>query len=177
MVKPSSRLRWSIWLVLLSVAVALSIRTHRQDEEQSAPTVKRVLAQPKPSAKRDAPVIAAAQTPAGANNASVRQAHNSSGHDPFAPKTWIVYAPPPAPIAPPPPPAPTVPPLPFRYVGMLQDTKGHWSVQLDRGGQTLIAGKGEIIDDQYRLDDMKDGQLSLTYLPMNARQTLDTTGL
>jgi hypothetical protein len=84
-------------------------------------------------------------------------------------------------VPPPPPPVEVVqveeveraPELPFHYVGRLSDSNGKWLVQLMSGDKYLVAGKGDVIDDRYRLLDLVDGQLHFTYLPMSLEQTLD----
>lgn len=94
------------------------------------------------------------------------------GLDMFRPKSWA------------PPPEPTVevaplevverpPDLPFRYVGELSNSNGKWLVQLMEGDRYLVAAKGDVIDDRYRLVDFVAGQLHFFYMPMSLEQTLD----
>jgi hypothetical protein len=95
-------------------------------------------------------------------------------HDPFSPTSAGVPPPAPPAIPPPssPPPPPTAPPLPFSYRGILTDNEGSWIVQLARGNEYLLVGRGELIDSTYRLDDLKNDELVFTYLPMSVAQTL-----
>jgi hypothetical protein len=67
---------------------------------------------------------------------------------------------------------PTVPPLPFAYRGILTDGDGSWLVQLARGNDFLLVGRGDVIDSTYRLEDLKNDELLFMYLPMSAAQTL-----
>jgi len=98
-------------------------------------------------------------------------------HDPFA--TPLPTASPvapavaPTPVSPPPP--PTAPPLPFVYRGILTASDGSWIVQLARGNEFLLVGRGELIDSTYRLDDLKGDELIFTYLPMSLVQSLSIT--
>jgi len=71
-----------------------------------------------------------------------------------------------------PPPPPTVPPLPFAYRGILTDGDGSWLVQLARGNDFLLVGRGDVIDSTYRLEDLKSDELLFIYLPMSTAQTL-----
>jgi hypothetical protein len=96
--------------------------------------------------------------------------------NPFAIAGNVAVAPPPAP-----PPAaaprlaaavPAVPALPFSYRGVLKDSTGAWVVQLARGKDYLSAGRGDVIDSDYRLDEMSADELRFTYLPMSAVQIL-----
>lgn len=73
-----------------------------------------------------------------------------------------------------PPQAPQVPQLPFTYLGKVIDD-GKLSVFLARGedSYSLQAGRKQKIDAQYRVDKVTESSVTFTYLPMNARQTLD----
>ena len=86
--------------------------------------------------------------------------------------------PPPAPPAPPPappaaPPVPTAPPLPFAYIGQIvEDQKVQ--VILARNDRVVTVFVGDNIDNQYRVESLKGGTLTLLYLPLAIRQTLAT---
>ena len=95
--------------------------------------------------------------------------------DAFAPKSWFVAppAPPPVPEAPPPPPPPPqAPPLPFKYMGSMQETPERTVWYLLHGERLIVAGAGDVVQASYRIEGAKDGQLHMTYLPLNQRQTL-----
>lgn len=87
---------------------------------------------------------------------------------------------PPAPVvvdaAPPPPPPAAVqaPPLPFRFVGALEEG-GNRFVVLMEGEELHILRRGERIDDRYRVERISPGRIEFTYLPLRARQLLDTS--
>jgi len=70
-----------------------------------------------------------------------------------------------------PPPAPTPPPLQFKYIGKAIEGNQTW-VFLTQADENYIARIGEKIDDQYRLDTISDESVTLTYLPLNAKQVL-----
>lgn len=89
----------------------------------------------------------------------------------FAGKSW--YVPPPAPpVRPTAPAPPTAPPLPFSYLGRLQEAPGRVTVFLARGDKVYTVRLGDVIDDAYQVDALANGQLTLTYLPLNVRQSL-----
>ena len=67
--------------------------------------------------------------------------------------------------------APTAPPLQFKYSGKAIEDRITW-VFLSRSGENFIAKIGEKINDQYRLDSINDDAITLTYLPLNIKQTL-----
>ena len=70
-----------------------------------------------------------------------------------------------------PPPAPTPPPLQFKYIGKAIEGNKTW-VFLTQNDENFIARIGEKVDEQYRLDTINDESVTLTYLPLNAKQTL-----
>lgn len=73
-----------------------------------------------------------------------------------------------------PPPAPTAPPLPFKYAGKAISGSETW-VFLSQPGENHIAKIGGKIDNKYRLDSINDDAVTLTYLPLNIKQTLTIT--
>jgi len=75
--------------------------------------------------------------------------------------------------APPPPPPPQAPPLPFAYIGRLvEDTDT--TVFLAQGERNLVVKPGEVIDNTYKLEEVGERTVVLTYLPLSQRQTLAT---
>lgn len=70
-----------------------------------------------------------------------------------------------------PPPAPTAPPLQFKYAGKAIADNETW-VFLSQAGENLIAKLGGKINDKYRLDSINDDVITMTYLPLNVKQTL-----
>ena len=107
---------------------------------------------------------------------SRRVAMEGTGSNAFATRSWFV-APPPPPPAPPPPPPPEpppaqAPPLPFKYMGMLEESADRTVWYLVQGERLIVAATGEVIDATYRIDGADKGQLRLTYLPLDQRQML-----
>jgi hypothetical protein len=86
----------------------------------------------------------------------------------FDSKSW--YVPPPPPKALPPPP-PSAPPLPFSYMGkMLED--GRTTIFLTRQNRNFVVTAGDTIESTYRVDEIGAHSMTLTYLPLNIKQTL-----
>ncbi|SEF45631.1 hypothetical protein [Nitrosomonas ureae] len=69
------------------------------------------------------------------------------------------------------PPAPTAPPLQFKYAGKAIADNETW-VFLSQSGENLITKIGGKINDAYRLDSINDNAITMTYLPLNIKQTL-----
>jgi len=70
-----------------------------------------------------------------------------------------------------PPPAPTPPPLQFKYNGKAVADNETW-VFLSQSGENHITKIGGKINNQYRLDSINDDAITMTYLPLNVKQTL-----
>jgi hypothetical protein len=74
-------------------------------------------------------------------------------------------------VLPPPPPPPQAPPLPFIYMGRL-DEEQNTTVFLTAGDRNLVVKPGDLIDNTYKIEQVTESTVVLTYLPMNQRQTL-----
>lgn len=88
---------------------------------------------------------------------------------PVVPIEPVVEAPPP----PPPPPVPT-PPFPFKYTGSHKQESGQTTYFLTKGNQLYTVEVGEILDQVYSIDSEEEGQLTVTYLPLERTQTIST---
>jgi hypothetical protein len=74
-------------------------------------------------------------------------------------------------LPPPPPPPPQAPPLPFVYMGRLSEDEST-TVFLTAGDRNLVVKPGDVIDNTYKVEQVTDSAVVLTYIPMNQRQTL-----
>lgn len=100
----------------------------------------------------------------------------NAGGDIFNSHSWTPPPPPPPPPPKPsPPPPPMAPPLPFTYLGKkIED--GAWEIYLARGDQTFIVHAESVIDGIYKVETIQPPGLTLTYLPLNQKQTLTIGG-
>lgn len=71
-----------------------------------------------------------------------------------------------------PPPAPKPPPLQFKYIGKAIAENETW-VFLSESGENHVTKLGGHIEDRYRIDAVDDETVKLTYLPLDAKQTLN----
>ncbi len=69
------------------------------------------------------------------------------------------------------PPPPMAPPLPFVYMGRLAEEQ-NTTVFLVMGDRNLVVKPGDVIDNTYKIEEVGESAMTLTYLPMNQRQTL-----
>lgn len=94
----------------------------------------------------------------------------------FGRQSWFRPPPPPPPLPPgppPPPPAPVAPPLPFGYLGKYIEGSTELLV-LTRGNRVITAAKGDVLDNQYRIERIDPSAVQILYLPLNQPQTLPT---
>jgi hypothetical protein len=102
----------------------------------------------------------------------------STAGNAFKAMSWYVPPPPPPPRPPPkplPPPPPSAPPMPFSFLGRYEDG-GARTILLVRGDRIYTVAEGEVIDNTYRVEHLSGGQLELTYLPLNIKQTISAGG-
>ena len=65
------------------------------------------------------------------------------------------------------------PPLPFVYVGKMKEQGSNgYMVFLERQNRVYAVRQGDAIDSNYRVDSIKAPLMTLTYLPMKTKQTL-----
>jgi hypothetical protein len=67
---------------------------------------------------------------------------------------------------------PQAPALPFQVIGQLIED-GKASVFLKYNDQNLVVHVGDIITDTYKIESLTDSVLTLLYLPLNQKQTLE----
>jgi len=68
-------------------------------------------------------------------------------------------------------PAPTAPDMPFQFVGRLHD-QGDLQVFLQDGEKLYVVRKGDVIDENWRVEGISDVELSFVYLPLHVSRTL-----
>ncbi len=146
----------------LILALAGSYWVSREDSEPSAGTDKSPVRLVRPGKGRT-------ESPA-------EPAHNGLGEakvDAFAVRDWTPPPPPPPKLQPPPPPPPpTAPPLPYRYLGKWK-LDGQLIVYLQIGNQAYSVKGGEILDGQWRVDEVNERSIRFTYVPLDQTASLN----
>ncbi len=95
---------------------------------------------------------------------------------PLTPDTampWASQRPPPPPPVDPvsaAPPPPMAPPFPHAWVGRFNDSAKRAIVA--GTDSTWVVGVGDVIDGQWRIDQIQERQMNLTYLPLQQHQTV-----
>ena len=160
------------WIVLIALLLAAAgIVVFDRQSSQSAAIVEAVA----PRAKAPSAAASAPRDQAESMILPIRpRAPAGNIDDAFATLDW---RPPP-----PPPPKPVAqapaaaPPLPYTVIGKkLED--GAWQVFLRRDERILVVKTLDTIDNAYRVDEIRPPVMTLTYLPLQQRQTLPIGGV
>lgn len=93
----------------------------------------------------------------------------------FVSHSWYV-APPPEPQLPARPVAPTAPPLPFTLLGSYARKGEPIVFFLVKNDRIFDARVGDVLEKQYSVDAVENGQLRMTYLPLGIKQSLAVGG-
>lgn len=91
--------------------------------------------------------------------------------DPFRARSWQPEEESRKNAPPSPPPAPQAPPLPFAYLGKLVEG-GRVAVFLTQGDRNHVVRAGDTLEGAWRVDDISEHTLSLTYLPLGQQRSL-----
>lgn len=169
----------AVWWGLIAAVVVLVV--------YNAPTEQPSIVQPAARAQE----VALPQRPAADGRGAAAQRPEPPRHsrtqgldavaELFPPAEWLVPEPMPAPPQAPPAPVLTVqappqaPPLPFKVLGSARDA-GNASVFLQFNDQNLVARQGDLLLDQYRVEQLDEVSMTLTHVPTGQRQTLALAG-
>jgi hypothetical protein len=165
--KPSKR-EWILIALVPAVIIAAAA-----DPADRARLRASAVANPDTPAKVEKRRVAEVEPPE-LTPPAAREAEAADIGNVFAAKSWYVPPPPPPPSnePPPPPPKPTAPPLPFTYLGRYQDA-GAPVIFLVRGDRILTVKQGDVIEGSYRVEGIVGATLTLTYMPLDIKQTLN----
>ena len=171
--------QWVLGTALVA-ALAATFWAAQSDGDDAA-----AAAQPVAGSSRRA-AAPGAVTGAGAKTASAAEQLAPTDWQPVQRKPWAAppdaqfaaWAPPPPPPPPPEvkgpppvPPAPVAPPFPYQIIGSLVES-GQTQVFLAGPSRSLNARAGEVIDGQWRVDQVSATGLSLTWLPAQIKQQI-----
>jgi hypothetical protein len=141
----------------------------------AAVSSSRLRAKPRSAASNPAPDASAIGVQIGRLDARQRSladdadAESTSQASLFDAVSW---QPPAAKVAlPPPPPAPVAPPFPYAYLGGLSED-GVRTTFFTQGNRVLPVKAGDTVDTVYRVEQMNEKHMTLTYLPLNQSLTV-----
>lgn len=145
----------------LALTLAGSYWVSREDAEQVARTDKSPAASGSLSSRRTGMHAERAQDSLG-----------EAQHDAFAARDWTP-PPPQRPKLPPPPTLPpTAPPVPYRFLGKWKED-GQLVVYLLSGNQTYPVKGGELLNGQWRVDEVNERSIRFTYVPLDQTASLN----
>jgi hypothetical protein len=162
---PAKHRRWLLGAALL-LAVAAAASVDKQDGNES----QVVLANPsRIHVQQQSEHPAVAEPSADILMGKLkRPVLPENAKDMFASKSW--YVPPPVINLPPPP--PSAPPLPFVFVGKMLEPGKSSTVFLEMQNRIFVVREGDAIDSIYRVDTISPPEMTLTYLPLDIKQTV-----
>jgi hypothetical protein len=130
-------------------------------QESSSP----LSSSPSSSSKQDGPRLKEKSKKAGS--------HSAPPPPPPPPSPVIVEEVPaePAVVEPPPVVIPT-PPFPFKFAGVQRQLSGQTIYFLIKENKLYTVEVGQILDSLYSIDGEEGGQLNVTYLPLDRKQTI-----
>ena len=164
--------RWVLWIVLLAGVVGLIAF------ERKAPQVGSIVevAPRRASGPSGSDAAAGSSTDRGAAAmilAIRARTPSDKIDDAFPVRDW--RSPPPSAVKRGPPPKPVAPLLPYTVLGKkLED--GAWQVFLSRNERILVVKTLDTIDNAYRVEEIRPPVMTLTYLPLQQRQTVAIGG-
>lgn len=140
--------------------------------EPAAPSASRLRAQPRSIASKAAPDTLAVGVQFGRLDARQRALADDADSAPqknlFDTVSW---QPPAAKADTTPPPAPVAPPFPYAYLGGLSED-GVRTTFFTQGDRVLPVKAGDTVDAVYRVEQMNEKHMTLTYLPLNQSLTV-----
>ena len=75
-------------------------------------------------------------------------------------------------VEPPPPVVIPTPPFPFKFAGVQRQSSGRTIYFLIKDNKLYTVEVGQILDSVYSIDGEEGGQLNVTYLPLDRKQTI-----
>lgn len=145
----------------LILALAASYQVSREDGEPAAGTHKSPATHGRLSKEQTGAATEAAQDGLG-----------EAQRDAFVARDWTPPPPPAPKPLPLPPPPPTAPPLPYRYLGKWKED-GQLVVYLLIGNQAYLVKGGELLNGQWRVDEVNERSIRFTYVPLDQTASLN----
>ena len=171
----TTRSKWLVGIAALVIAYVIFGPKDSDPVEPAHRSAAPATVRTSPGAATAASSAAAAPLARSLLALAHRVVETSSSGSLFAVHSWYVAPPPPPPVvAPPPPPpaAPEAPPLPFTWMGSYTPAGSAPVYFLTRGDKVYDVHVGDTLDGTYSVDSFSNGQLVLTYKPLNIKQQL-----
>ncbi|WP_056200554.1 MULTISPECIES: hypothetical protein [unclassified Roseateles] len=167
--KPTSPRQLALGGALVATLAATAWVATRPDDEAVTPVAapaRRPVATASPTSAAPAPVDGARQPWAEAPASQLAA---------WQPPPPPPPPPAPAPVAAAPPPPPVAPPAPYQMIGRVIEGEGAKAVEvalLTGPNKALSAKRGDVIDGQWRVEQVSDSGVRLTWLPGQLPQNI-----
>ncbi len=142
--------------------------------EPAAPSSTRPGANLRSKAANPAPEAAAVRVQLSRLDARQRSLADDSGAESAPPSSLfdaVSWQPPAAKVVDEPPPDPVAPPFPYAYLGGLSED-GVRTTFFTHGDRVLPVKAGDTVDAVYRVEQMNEKNMTLTYLPLSQSLTV-----
>jgi hypothetical protein len=159
------RVRWKPLLALAVVALLTAAYWPSADESQIAEAAPRQGAAAH-SSPRNAVATVSAQLAFPVRGVRAPRA------DLFGSHSWRPAPPPEPPVQALPPPAPVAPPFPFAFFGKYEQAGGTLVLLFSRADRVYDVHLGDVLDNTWSVDEVAQGKVQVTYLPLNTSQSL-----
>ena len=159
---------------LIGERVVALMGSDDQVVEPAAPSASRLRAPPRATASNAAPDASAVGVQLGRLDARQRALADDADADGVQQKTLfdaVSWQPPAAKADTAPPPKPVAPPFPYAYLGGLSED-GVRTTFFTQGDRVLPVKAGDTVDAVYRVEQMNEKHMTLTYLPLNQSLTV-----
>lgn len=154
--------RWFLGAAL-ALTLAAVAATEGKDESDSAVVQPDAVKTRHPQQRRNADIELTGKVTLAKLN---RQPLPEDVKDMFAGKSWYV-APPSVNSA-----KPSAPPVPYVYIGKLAEQGEKAVILLTKQDRSYAVREGDVLDNIYRVDEVRAPLMTLTYLPLNIKQTI-----
>ena len=156
--------------VLIGERVVALVGSEAEVVAPAAPSVSRLRTVPRSTESNAPPDMAKVQL----GRLDARQRALASDADSAASATLfdvVSWQPPAAKVDTPPPPKPVAPPFPYAYLGGLSED-GVRTTFFTQGDRVLPVKAGDTVDAVYRVEQMNEKHMTLTYLPLQQSLTV-----
>ena len=154
--------RWFLAVVLaLTLTTVASMEVQDESGSDVVQPVQKKSLRPQKVERADS-----VQTSDGLLSKLKRQRLPENERDMFLSKSWFVPPPPPKAVQ------PTAPQFPFVYMGQLAEEGEKEIILLTKQNRNYQVREGDVLDGIYHVDEVSPPVMTLTYLPLNIKQTI-----
>lgn len=153
------------WVLAVALALTLTTVASMEVQDESDGDVVQPIQKKSLKSQKDKRTEIA-QTSDGLLAKLKRQRLPENEKDMFLSKSWFVPPPPPKAAQ------PTAPQFPFVYMGKLAEEGEKEIILLTKQNRNYQVSEGDVLDGIYHVDEVSPPVMTLTYLPLSIKQTI-----